>query len=100
MSLSEIIIQRIREEGPISFRDFMEMSLYYPELGYYSSSKNKIGKDGDYYTSPDLTPVFGEMIAKQLEEMWELSGKQPFTIVEYGAGTGTLCRDILNSLKN
>jgi len=52
MTLSEIIMEKIQKEGPISFRDFMEMSLYYPGLGYYTSSEDKIGKSGDYYTSP------------------------------------------------
>src|ERR1043166_4590652 len=100
MCLSEIIKKRIKEEGPISFRDFMEMSLYYPGEGYYTSPFDKIGVSGDYYTSPVLSSVFGEMISKQIEEMWHrLEGKE-FTIVEYGAGTGALCRDILNQLKN
>lgn len=100
MSLTDIIIQKIKEEGPISFHDFMEMALYYPELGYYSSSQEKIGKKGDFYTSSSLTHVFGAMIAKQVEEMWTLLGEGPFTIVEYGAGTGLLCHDILDYLKN
>ena len=100
MSLSEIIIQKIKQEGPINFRDFMEMALYYPELGYYTSAHEKLGKKGDYYTSPYLTPVFGAMIAKQIEEMWHVMGKQDFTIVEYGAGTGILCYDILAYLRN
>lgn len=97
--LSEIIQQKIQNEGPISFRDFMEMALYYPELGYYNSSKNKIGAEGDYYTSPNLTPLFGGLIGRQLEEMWGILGEQPFTVVEYGAGTGLLCHDILDYLK-
>lgn len=88
------------KEGPLSFRDFMEMVLYYPKLGYYTSEGDKFGVKGDYYTSPNLTPLFGIMIAKQLEEMWSLLGRAPFTIVEYGAGTGTLCRAILSYLKN
>lgn len=100
MQLSEIIINKIEKEGPISFRDFMEMSLYYPALGYYTSEKEKIGTAGDFYTSSTLTPVFGGMIARQLEEMWILLGKEAFTIVEYGAGTGKLCNDILQYLKN
>jgi SAM-dependent MidA family methyltransferase len=98
-TLAEIIKNRIRERGPISFHDFMEMALYYQELGYYTSSPDKIGKQGDYYTSPYLTNVFGNVIAKQLEEMWTLTGKKDFTIVEYGAGMGSLCADILNQLK-
>jgi len=100
MLLSEIIADKIKREGPVSFHDFMEMSLYYPELGYYTSINDKIGKNGDYYTSSGLTSLFGAMIGKQLEEMWHMAGKEPFTIVEYGAGTGLLCHDILEYLKN
>jgi SAM-dependent MidA family methyltransferase len=98
--LSDIIKDRIHREGPISFHDFMEMCLYYPELGYYTSVKDKIGEKGDYYTSSCLSPAFGAMVACQLEEMWRMLGKQPFTIVEYGAGMGFLCHDILDYLKN
>lgn len=100
MSLSEIIIERIKKEGPISFRDFMEMALYYPELGYYNSGLDKIGADGDFYTSANLSAAFGAMIGRQIEEMWQILEKKPFKIVEYGAGTGLLCHDILDYLKN
>src|SRR3970040_1230612 len=100
MLLSEIIIERIKKEGPLSFRDFMEMALYYPELGYYNSKKDKIGSEGDFYTSANLTAAFGAMIGRQIEEMWLNLEKKPFTIVEYGAGTGLLCHDILDYLKN
>src|SRR4051812_37220260 len=99
MQLKDIIIQKIKDEGPISFRDFMEMALYYPELGYYTSPTDKIGTNGDFYTSSNLTPLFGMMIGKQIEEMWVSLGKEAFTIVEYGAGTGRLCHDILDYLK-
>ena len=98
-SLTDIIKNKIKKHGPISFHDFMEMALYYLELGYYTSSPDKIGKRGDYYTSPYFSDVFGNVIAKQLEEMWLLTGKKDFTIVEYGAGMGSLCIDILNELK-
>lgn len=97
--LSRIIIQKIRQSGAISFRDFMEMALYYPGLGYYASPKEKIGKRGDYYTSPNITPAFGEMLAKQIEEMWHILGKKEFTVVEMGAGTGILSCDVLGYLK-
>jgi len=99
MELAEIIKQKIKTEGPISFHDFMEMSLYYPGSGYYTSAKEKIGAHGDYYTSSSLTPIYGAMIGRQLEEMWHILGEQEFTIVEYGAGTGMLCCDILEYLK-
>jgi SAM-dependent MidA family methyltransferase len=100
MQLNDIIIQKIRDDGPVSFHDFMEMCLYYPELGYYTAVHNTIGKQGDFYTSSYLTPAFGAMIARQLEEMWSILGEDKFTVVEYGAGTGMLCNDILTYLKN
>jgi SAM-dependent MidA family methyltransferase len=99
LSLSEIVRNRIREEGPISFHDFMEMALYYPELGYYTSTSDKFGQHGDYVTAPFFTNVYGNVIARQLEEMWILMGSKEFVIVEYGAGSGSLCRDILQSLQ-
>lgn len=99
MALSEIIIQRIRQNGPISFRDFMEMALYYPELGYYNSQKDRIGKQGDYYTSSNVTSIFGETLGRQLEEMWQILGEEKFTVVEMGAGVGFLSLDVLEYLK-
>ncbi|SHG78278.1 SAM-dependent methyltransferase, MidA family [Flavobacterium fluvii] len=100
MLLSNIIIGRIKKEGPILFRDFMEMALYYPELGYYNSQQDKIGANGDFYTSANVSGTFGAMIGRQIEEMWQILEKKPFKIVEYGAGTGLLCHDILDYLKN
>ena len=100
MALAEIIRHRIGKEGPVSFHDFMEMALYHPKLGYYMAPQDKIGKNGDFYTSSSLGPVFGAMIGRQLEEMWHLTGENQFTVVEYGAGTGILCHDILDYLKN
>ena len=100
MAITEILINKIKKEGPISFHDFMEIALYYPSLGYYDATQNRIGERGDYYTSPVLSSLFGNMIGRQLEEMWYVLDKKPFTIVEYGAGTGALCHDILGYLKN
>jgi len=99
MSVKEKIIQRIQVEGPLSFHDFMEMALYYPSWGYYTSAGEKIGKNGDYYTSPCLGNFFGELIGKQMIEMWTCLDEQPFSIVEYGAGSALLCRDMLEYLK-
>ncbi len=97
--LEQIIIDRIKQKGPIPFDQFMEMALYYPDLGYYSSPARTIGKKGDFYTSPHLHPIFGAMIAKQLMEMWEIMGRPPvFHTVEIGAGLGYLCKDIFDFL--
>src|ERR1700722_18589899 len=98
-SLREIIREKIQHDGPLTFRDFMEISLYHPQFGYYTSPRPRLGEDGDFYTSAYVTGLFGELLAHQFEEMWRALGSGPFTIVEYGAGTGLLCRDILSRLK-
>ena len=100
MPLPEIIADTIHRQGPLSFHDFMEMALYYPGEGYYTSPGDRTGRAGDFYTSPYLTHLFGEMIGGQLEEMWRtLGAPRPFTVVECGPGTGLLCADILKRLR-
>jgi SAM-dependent MidA family methyltransferase len=84
----------------MSFHDFMEMALYHPGLGYYTSPVDKIGPAGDFYTGSTLSPAFGAMLGRQLAEMQGCLGGDEFTIVEYGAGTGALCHSILDYLKN
>ena len=98
--LRKEIVSLINEKGKITFADFMDLALYHPEYGYYTSGKEKIGKRGDYYTSSDVHSVFGELIARQLEQMWRLLGSNRFTVVEIGAGRGWLCYDILNYVRN
>ncbi len=95
-ALKEAIVARIQSRGPIPFRDFMESALYHPQHGYYFSRREKMGRQGDYLTSPEVSPIFGVMLARQLREMWQALGRPSrFDIVEAGAGTGLLCRDIL-----
>jgi SAM-dependent MidA family methyltransferase len=95
------IIQKIKSEGPIPFKVFMEMVLYDPEAGYYPSSREKIGPGGDFYTSPEVHPSFGRLIANQLAEMAELILKDHdhFDWVEAGPGTGNLALHILKRLQ-
>lgn len=99
--LKQKIIEEIRSKGHINFETFMEMCLYYPELGYYTRDSSKIGKAGDFYTSPHLHPIFGAMIARQMIEMWEIMERpQDFQIIEIGAGMGYLAKDTLDYLKS
>ncbi|TNF55867.1 hypothetical protein EP227_01720 [bacterium] len=94
-SLEQVIIDRIKSKGPVTFETFMDMSLYYPGLGYYTSPDATIGRKGDFYTSSHLHSLFGTMIGKQLEEMWEVMDKPSvFHVVEVGAGAGYLSQDI------
>ena len=95
-ALKEAIVERIRSQGPLTFRDFMDAALYHPQHGYYRSRREKMGREGDYLTSPEVSPIFGVMLGRQLREMWQAMGKPlRFDVVEAGAGTGRLCRDIL-----
>jgi len=88
---------RLEREGRITFRDFMEMALYHPQHGYYRSPREKMGRAGDYLTSPEVHPLFGHMVGRQLAEMWEIMGSPPrFDVLEMGAGTGLLARDVLH----
>jgi SAM-dependent MidA family methyltransferase len=95
------IVERIRKQGPITFEQFMAMALYDPDLGYYNTESGKIGRDGDFYTSSHLHPVFGGMLGRQIMEMWEIMGRPDnFSIVEMGAGAGYVCKDLLDSLRD
>ncbi len=96
-ALKDAIIARIAAESGISFRDFMAMVLYHPALGYYAGRRDPIGREADYVTSPELSPLFGAMLGRQLREMWERLGSPPvFDVVEAGAGSGVLVRDVLS----
>lgn len=85
----------------ITFADYMDLVLYHPVKGYYGSERRKIGSQGDFFTSSSLGSDFGELLAEQFREMAEiLSFSQPFTLVEVGAGSGELARDVLNYFKD
>ena len=84
------------DKGPLPFSQFMEWCLYHPEFGYYQSTGVTTGAQGDYYTSPSVSPLFGHLIAKQLFQMAEILGGENFDVVEMGGGRGFLCEDILD----
>ena len=93
--LQNRLIQRIRANGPITFAAYMEACLYDAEFGYYSGATDR--RRADYYTSVDVSPVFGRLLARQFEEMWRIAGRPaPFTIVEAGAASGRLAKHILD----
>ncbi len=95
-ALMQAIVACIRSQGPIPFRDFMDAALYHPQHGYYRSRREKMGREGDYLTSPEVSPAFGVLVGRQLREMWQAMGTPGrFDVVEAGAGTGLLCRDVL-----
>ncbi|MCL0043929.1 SAM-dependent methyltransferase [Dehalococcoidia bacterium] len=92
--LEETIADRIAVAGPITFAEFMELALYWPDGGYYQHRRPRTGFD-DYFTAPKAHPVFGALLALQLEEMWLLLGRpQTFVVIEAGAGSGQLAWDV------
>jgi SAM-dependent MidA family methyltransferase len=94
------ILREIRERGPMPFARFMELALYDPQHGYYTTRARIFGRGGDYYTSTDLHPAFGALLARQAEDIWRALGRPAaFTIAEMGAGRGFLCRDLLEHLR-
>ena len=91
----DAVKQLIAEKGRITFAEYMELALYSDAGGYYRGHGRVVGRD--YYTSPTAHPVFGALIALQLEQIWRLLGMPtPFEVIEPGAGDGVLALDILD----
>jgi SAM-dependent MidA family methyltransferase len=98
-SLKDRIRQEIETLGPMPFSRFMDLALYDPLEGYYTSGRAAVGRDGDFFTSVSIGPVFGAVLAGQFLEMWEALGRPPeFRLVEQGAHDGRLSSDILKAL--
>lgn len=90
------IAQEIQRAGGwIPFSEFMRLALYAPGLGYYAAGAHKFGAQGDFYTAPELTPLFGRTLAQQFAEILRMTGGG---VLELGAGTGVLAADVLEEL--
>lgn len=95
--VADYIGQRIAEAGgSISFAEFMHHALYAPGLGYYTAGSTKFGEDGDYVTAPEVSSIFGRVLARQCAEV--LEQVEGGAILEYGAGSGKLAVDMLEAL--
>jgi SAM-dependent MidA family methyltransferase len=97
LSLREQIEQEIRQRGPIPFSRYMQICLYDPSHGYYSANAEQFGKAGDFYTSSDVHAVFGRLLARQFDEIWQALDRPPeIEILEFGPGRGLFARDVLD----
>lgn len=75
----------------------MSLALYHPEQGYYASAARRTGRHGDFFTSVDVGPIFGALLARQFAEMWRvMQDPGPFDLVEAAASNGQLARDVLD----
>ena len=94
--LKKKITRFIEANGPIHISEFMEICLYNINHGYYSNSK-VIGTKGDFVTSPEISQVFGELIALNFYSNALSSNLKEINLVELGPGNGTLMKDMLNT---
>jgi SAM-dependent MidA family methyltransferase len=95
-ALQQLIAGEIAQhDGSITFARFMELALYAPRLGYYSGGAAKLGRDGDFTTAPEISPLFGAALARVTASIIAQSAPN---ILEFGAGTGKLARDVLTAL--
>jgi SAM-dependent MidA family methyltransferase len=98
-----VIADIVRERGPITVAAFMDLALYHPEFGYYARAARRSGRAGDFFTSVDVGPLFGELLEVQFAEMANLleslSPNSAFDLVEAGAGNGRLAADVLRAME-
>jgi SAM-dependent MidA family methyltransferase len=95
--LKQIIREKIEKEGAIPFEAFMDYALYHHGLGYYMTDRIRIGPHGDFYTAPHLHPIFGWLLALQLDELKHIAeDPDDYTILEIGSGRGYLAEGILD----
>ena len=110
--LSSCIASSIRAAGGwIPFVDFMDMALHLPGLGYYAGGSLKFGAEGDFVTAPELTPLFGQALARQVAQVLQAVPPVPEkgfpsvtpnfsgSVMEVGAGSGRLAADLLLALE-
>lgn len=99
MSLEARLKKEIQATGPLTVADYMAQALYDPVDGYYAT-KVPIGSNADYITAPEMTQVFGEIIALWMINTWQKAGApNPFHLVEMGPGRGTMMADIVRTLQ-
>jgi SAM-dependent MidA family methyltransferase len=92
---AEGVLQKLLEDNDLSFRDFVEIALYHPEFGYYSRSAQP---EGDYITSPRLSPLFAGTLAGLVREFSSRAGDAMSTVVDVGCGDGSLIHSLSSVL--
>jgi SAM-dependent MidA family methyltransferase len=93
--LADRLVERIHREGPIPFDAFVETALY-SEGGFFNRARGAGRAGRDFVTSPEVGPLFGALVARELDHWWsELDQPDPFLVVDAGAGRGRLAADVL-----
>ncbi|HUQ32269.1 MAG TPA: SAM-dependent methyltransferase [Pyrinomonadaceae bacterium] len=101
LPLAERLRERIRRDGPLSFRDWMAAALYDEPEGYYvRRDRMRWGRAGDYRTAPERSPLFGATFAHFFARLYEeLNGPRDWAILESGAGAGHFAHSVLSALQ-
>ncbi len=97
--LLDVLVDRVRRQGPMPFEVFMEACLYDPEGGFFATGPLRSVKAGDFLTSPEVSPWFGRTIARYVAARHETLGLVEPTLVEVAAGSGSLLRSLLPALE-
>ncbi len=98
-ALKQSILRQIALQGPISVADYMTLCLLHPQHGYYST-RDPLGRAGDFITAPEISQMFGELLGLCLAQVWIAHGRPaPFTLAELGPGRGTLMVDLLRATR-
>lgn len=99
--LPERLRERIRQAGAITFKDWMAAALYDPDKGYYCRMRQRWGREGDYRTSPERSPLFAATFARYFATLYETMNRPArWTIVEIGAGAGQFAEGVLTTLRS
>ncbi len=88
------VLRNSLSQGDLPFRDFVELALYHPEFGYYAKSISPVGREGDFITSPLLSPLFSFAIGKLIDEFVSRAGDAVSQVVDIGCGDGALIRSL------
>src|SRR3954454_3728396 len=86
------VLRKSLKDSDLPFRDFVELVLYHPEFGYYARAESPVGREGDYVTSPVLSPVFSYSLGKLCREFMSRTGDAVSQVVDIGCGDGALIR--------
>ena len=94
--LGERIALRIAERGPMPVSSYVDACLYDPDCGFFMQQSRAAGRGGHFLTAPEVGPLFGAVLARALDEWWsEMGEPDPFVVIDWGAGPGTLARAVL-----
>jgi SAM-dependent MidA family methyltransferase len=99
-NLKSILIEEINLNGPMPLSDYIQQCLFHPIYGYYVKEP-VFGTDGDFITAPEISQMFGELLAMSILQAWIDQGSpSKIILAELGPGRGTLMADVLRTLKD